>query len=61
MWIGAWWIGALISGFVGVLASLPVLMLPKVIPGTEKHREGREKEMHNAAREDGEDENFGKR
>jgi len=61
MWIGAWWIGALISGIFALLASIPVLMLPRVIPGTEKHRIDREKEIHNSAREDGENEDFGKK
>ena len=61
MWIGAWWIGALLAGIIAILAAVPALMLPRVIPGTEKHRIGREKEIHSSAREDGEGENFGEK
>ena len=61
MWIGAWWIGPLIAGLFGVLVSIPILMLPRVIPGTEKHRIGRETEMHQSAVEDETDENFGEK
>uniref|UniRef100_H2Y4M8 Solute carrier organic anion transporter family member n=1 Tax=Ciona savignyi TaxID=51511 RepID=H2Y4M8_CIOSA len=31
-WVGAWWMGALIVGCIGVLSSLPILMLPRTLP-----------------------------
>nr|XP_039250297.1 solute carrier organic anion transporter family member 4A1-like [Styela clava] len=41
LWVGAWWIGFLICGIFLVLNSVPLLMLPKHLPGTEKFRENR--------------------
>lgn len=43
-WVGAWWIGYLISGALLIMNGLPIILLPKVIPGTEKHRKGRDVE-----------------
>uniref|UniRef100_H2Y4M9 Solute carrier organic anion transporter family member n=1 Tax=Ciona savignyi TaxID=51511 RepID=H2Y4M9_CIOSA len=40
-WVGAWWMGALIVGCIGVLSSLPILMLPRTLPGTHHHRQNR--------------------
>lgn len=45
-WIGAWWLGSLIFGIIGIILSLPTFLLPRVIPGTEKNRVGRGKEVH---------------
>ncbi|CAK8680098.1 unnamed protein product [Clavelina lepadiformis] len=59
-WVGAWWMGSFIIGFVGIFVSIPVLMLPRVIPGTEKHRMEREKEIHHSAQDTAQKEVFGK-
>jgi len=44
--IGAWWIGFGILGITSFFTSFFVLLLPKQLPGTEKFRENREKEIH---------------
>ncbi|CAG5119222.1 unnamed protein product, partial [Candidula unifasciata] len=36
-WIGAWWIGFLISGMMGVLLALPMLAYPAALPGSKKY------------------------
>lgn len=62
-WVGAWWLGFIIAGIVTMFVSLPVLLYPQQLPGTDKVRVDREKEMHQskaAAKVQG-DENFGKR
>ena len=59
--MGAWWIGFLIAGGIGILISIGILMYPKVIPGTEKHRMEREKEIHVTAVETDKDPVFGRR
>ncbi|KAK7091376.1 solute carrier organic anion transporter family member 4A1-like [Littorina saxatilis] len=45
-WVGAWWIGFLISGTIAILISLPIFGFPKAMPGSEKYREEREKEVY---------------
>ena len=35
-WVGAWWVGFLISGSVGVLLSIPLLAFPPRLPGFKK-------------------------
>uniref|UniRef100_H2Y4N0 Solute carrier organic anion transporter family member n=1 Tax=Ciona savignyi TaxID=51511 RepID=H2Y4N0_CIOSA len=45
-WVGAWWMGALIVGCIGVLSSLPILMLPRTLPGTHHHRQNRGQDMN---------------
>ncbi|BFZ21196.1 hypothetical protein BsWGS_24235 [Bradybaena similaris] len=36
-WIGAWWIGFLISGLMGVLLALPLMAYPASLPGSKKY------------------------
>nr|XP_009860360.2 solute carrier organic anion transporter family member 4A1-like isoform X1 [Ciona intestinalis]XP_026692687.1 solute carrier organic anion transporter family member 4A1-like isoform X2 [Ciona intestinalis] len=62
-WIGAWWMGPLIVGCLGLVVAVPILMLPKTLPGTEKHRVNRGHEMHNErmALEYAQDKDFGKK
>ncbi|XP_055870857.1 solute carrier organic anion transporter family member 4A1-like isoform X4 [Biomphalaria glabrata] len=43
-WVGAWWIGFLISGVFGVLLSLPLLAYPSSLPGSKKYALERGKE-----------------
>ncbi|XP_059174792.1 solute carrier organic anion transporter family member 4A1-like [Physella acuta] len=43
-WVGAWWIGFLISGVFGVLLSLPLLAFPSTLPGSKKYALERGKE-----------------
>jgi len=46
LWVGAWWLGFLVGGCVVIAMSFPILLLPKVLPGTAHLRVGREDEMH---------------
>ena len=32
-WVGAWWIGFIISGVLALLVSVPILAFPKQLPG----------------------------
>lgn len=62
-WVGAWWLGFVISGCIIILISLPILLYPRQLPGTDDMRLGRENEMHQnteAVRVKG-DEKFGTR
>jgi len=44
-WIGAWWIGFLISGILSVVVSVPIFMLPKTLKNGKRHRASRAQEM----------------
>ncbi|XP_039273771.2 solute carrier organic anion transporter family member 4A1-like [Styela clava] len=46
LWVGNWWVGFLIGGFCFFLLSIPILMFPKQLPDTDKHRKSRANEMH---------------
>ncbi|CAG5116727.1 unnamed protein product, partial [Candidula unifasciata] len=48
-WVGAWWIGFLISGTMAVLLSLPLLAFPKSLPGSKKYASERGKETQVSA------------
>uniref|UniRef100_H2Y4Q4 Solute carrier organic anion transporter family member n=1 Tax=Ciona savignyi TaxID=51511 RepID=H2Y4Q4_CIOSA len=50
LWVGAWWLGFMGGGVVVVLLSVPILMLPKQLPGTSHVRVGRENEVHGGQR-----------
>ncbi|KAH3747199.1 solute carrier organic anion transporter family member 4A1-like isoform X1 [Dreissena polymorpha] len=45
-WVGAWWIGFLISGALAFLVALPIGGFPKFLPGSEKYKLEREKEVY---------------
>lgn len=45
-WVGAWWIGFLISGALAFLVALPINGFPKSLPGSEKYKLEREKEVY---------------
>ncbi|KAH9487884.1 Solute carrier organic anion transporter member 4A1 [Bulinus truncatus] len=51
-WVGAWWIGFLISGAMGVLLSLPLLAYPSSLPGSKKYAAERGKEAQAMKNED---------
>ncbi|XP_055870859.1 solute carrier organic anion transporter family member 4A1-like [Biomphalaria glabrata] len=44
-WVGAWWIGFLISGVFGVLLAFPFLAFPAALPGSKKYALERGQEM----------------
>jgi len=48
-WVGAWWIGFIISGSLAVLVSIPIFMTPAVIP---RKKEKQEKNSSGAVVED---------
>ncbi|XP_074656773.1 solute carrier organic anion transporter family member 4A1-like [Tubulanus polymorphus] len=45
-WVGAWWIGFVLTGFVALLMSFPILGFPKSLPGAAKVRAERESEAY---------------
>nr|XP_039250315.1 solute carrier organic anion transporter family member 4A1-like [Styela clava] len=45
LWVGAWWTGFLFCGGIMLLISIPILMLPKYLPGTAEHRKNRNVEV----------------
>lgn len=45
-WVGAWWIGFLISGALAFIVAFPIAGFPKSLPGTEKYRTERENEVY---------------
>ncbi|CAL1532840.1 unnamed protein product [Lymnaea stagnalis] len=51
-WVGAWWIGFLISGVFGVLLSLPLLAFPSTLPGSKKYAAERGREAQVMKKED---------
>ncbi|GFN81181.1 solute carrier organic anion transporter family member, partial [Plakobranchus ocellatus] len=44
-WVGAWWIGFLLSGTFAVLLSFPLLAFPRSLPGHTKYAAERGKEV----------------
>ena len=32
-WVGAWWIGFVLCGFLALFAGIPLMMFPKELPG----------------------------
>ena len=59
-WVGAWWLGPLVFGIIGVVVALPTFLLPKEIPGTARTRIGRDFEVHQSDQTE-ETEGFGKK
>lgn len=62
LWIGNWWMGFLIGGIAFFVLSIPLLLYPRQLPGTDKHRIGRGNEMQQIsdAQEISENDDFGK-
>ncbi|KAL4217712.1 Solute carrier organic anion transporter [Mactra antiquata] len=45
-WVGAWWIGFLISATLAFIVSFPLGGFPKLLPGSEQYKLEREKEVY---------------
>nr|CAB3266360.1 solute carrier organic anion transporter family member 4A1-like [Phallusia mammillata] len=45
-WVGAWWLGFLISGALLITLAVPMLMFPRDLPGTESVRNNRGTQVH---------------
>ena len=48
-WVGAWWIGFIISGCLAFIIALPIAGFPKALPGTEAFKAEKEKEVYSKA------------
>ena len=46
MWVGAWWLGFLLSGALAILTAIPMLAFPKYLPGTAEIRANRVSEAY---------------
>lgn len=51
-WVGAWWLGFLISGTIGFLISIPMCGFPVNLPGSDKYRAEREAEVYQTQKKD---------
>ncbi|XP_041360902.1 solute carrier organic anion transporter family member 4A1-like isoform X2 [Gigantopelta aegis] len=45
-WVGAWWIGFLITGFLAFFISVPLAGFPRSLPGASKYQSERGKEVY---------------
>jgi organic anion transporter 4A len=45
-WVGAWWIGFLISAGLAFLVALPIAGFPTALPGSEQYKAERGKEVY---------------
>ncbi|XP_061179184.1 solute carrier organic anion transporter family member 4A1-like isoform X1 [Saccostrea echinata] len=45
-WVGAWWIGFLLSGVLAFLVAFPMCGFPTKLPGSENYKKEREKEVY---------------
>ncbi|KAF4518204.1 hypothetical protein B566_EDAN005929 [Ephemera danica] len=52
VWVGAWWIGFLISAVLCVLVAVPLLAFPASLPGASELQAQRVSEAHHVARKD---------
>ncbi|KAH8026040.1 hypothetical protein HPB51_015389 [Rhipicephalus microplus] len=46
VWVGAWWIGFVVSSVTAFLAAIPISAFPKVLPGSLKLQAQKKSEMH---------------
>lgn len=46
VWVGAWWIGFVVSSLLAVLAAIPISAFPKVLPGSLRVQAQKKSEMH---------------
>ena len=49
-WVGAWWIGFIISGILAFIVALPLAGFPKSLPGSSKYRAEKEHEVYSRKR-----------
>jgi len=61
--VGAWWLGLVVFGGITIVAGIPILWFPRVLPDTEEVRKNRQNEMHQdrLSKEITENENIGTR
>ncbi|XP_064480881.1 solute carrier organic anion transporter family member 4A1-like [Ornithodoros turicata] len=46
VWVGAWWLGFVVSAFLAFLAALPISAFPKILPGSLRIQAQKKSEMH---------------
>lgn len=46
VWIGAWWIGFLLSGMLSFMVAIPLLAFPKILPGAKRIQAEKISEAH---------------
>lgn len=46
VWVGAWWIGFVVSSVTAVLAAIPISAFPKTLPGSLRLQMQKKSEMH---------------
>ncbi|XP_019637013.1 PREDICTED: solute carrier organic anion transporter family member 4A1-like [Branchiostoma belcheri] len=44
-WVGNWWLGFPVLGFLGILVAIPLLAFPRKLPGSEELEEEEEEEL----------------
>ena len=49
-WVGAWWIGFIISGILAFIVAFPLAGFPKYLPGSSKYRVEKEHEVYSRKR-----------
>ncbi|XP_046350996.2 solute carrier organic anion transporter family member 4A1-like [Haliotis rufescens] len=45
-WVGAWWLGFVISGVIALVISVPLAGFPRALPGSSKYRQEKEAEVY---------------
>lgn len=50
-WVGAWWIGFLVAGFLALVVAVPILGFPKQLPGASEVRARKVSEAHRGSSE----------
>lgn len=45
-WVGAWWVGFLLSGFLALMISIPICGFPTSLPGSSMYKAEKEKEVY---------------
>lgn len=48
-WIGAWWLGFILSAILSITIAIPLLAFPPELPNAEQYRLERESETHGSA------------
>ncbi|CAH1772290.1 unnamed protein product [Owenia fusiformis] len=58
-WVGAWWLGFLLTAFLSLLVALPLSAFPRDLPGAAAIRASRQSESHGASSHTKSDVGFG--